>query len=151
MDWLQLLALAFVAVGVLFVGVGVRNLRADRRLRRRGRSADAEITDIRYEWRGTPGERSLIPFAVLRFALPDGRTVETRSGYGLSWPPAKVGDRVEIVYDPENPGRARIVRGLTGAAPTILGVGMIVLGTLLALFGAGFFVLVRALERSGLS
>jgi predicted secreted protein len=38
---------------------------------------------------------------------------------------------------------ARIARGLTGAAPRVMGARLIVVGTGLALFAAGFFVLLR--------
>jgi hypothetical protein len=150
MDVIQLMPLAFVAMGLLFAFLGVRGLTSDARLRRRGLAAEAEITDVRYEWRGdTPGERSRLSFAVLRFALPDGRTVETQASFGASWSPGKVGDRVPILYDPADPTRARIARGMTGAAPRILGAGMIVFGIVFALAGAGFFVLFRLIDLPG--
>jgi hypothetical protein len=52
-----------------------------------------------------------------------------------------VGDRV--VYDTDDPSRARITRG---AAPRLMGAGMIVFGTAFALFGAGFYLLIRAID-----
>jgi hypothetical protein len=147
MDWLRLLPLAFVGGGLFFAVLGVRYLRRDTTFRRRGVAAQADITDVRWEWRGEPGEgSSRIAFAVLRFVLPDGRTVETQANFGMTWSPGKVGDRVDILYDARDPTRARLARGITGAAPTIMGVGMIVFGVLFAVFGAGFFFLVDALN-----
>jgi hypothetical protein len=149
MAWIQLMPLAFVAVGVLIAALGVRGLRADARFRRSGQAAEAEITGMRHEWRGTPGDRSRISFAVLRFVLPDGRTVETQADFAMSWPPRHVGDRVTILYDPDNPARARISRGLTGAAPTIMGAGLLVFGIVFALAGAGFFLIFRLIDVPG--
>ncbi len=44
---------------------------------------------------------------MLRYALPDGSVMETRSERALSGP-AEVGDRVEILYLPDDPSRVRV-------------------------------------------
>jgi hypothetical protein len=44
---------------------------------------------------------------MLRFALPDGSLMETRSERALSGP-AEIGDRVEILYLPDDPSRVRV-------------------------------------------
>ena len=58
---------------------------------------------IRVRVRGT----SSLAFPLLLFTLPDGRLIETRSEVATA-APREVGDRVEIVYLPDEPARARV-------------------------------------------
>ena len=44
-----LMPLAFVATGLLFAWIGIRNVRASDAFRRDALQADAEITDVRWE------------------------------------------------------------------------------------------------------
>ncbi len=143
MEWL---GLAFAAMGLLFVVLGIRGWRADRRFQRVAAEADAEITDVRWETRGPVGDSSHVAFAVLRFALPDGRVVETAADSGGNWRPGKVGERVRILYDPGNPTRARMAGGLSGAAPVLASALMIVVGLLFAIVGSGWFVFFEAFD-----
>jgi hypothetical protein len=142
---MALLPLAFVAFGLFFVYLGVKTLRASATFERVAQPTEAEITDIRWETRGPVGDSSRVAFAVLRFALPDGRTVETQADYGATFRPGRVGDRVPILYHPDDPTRARLARGFTGAAPRILGVILLVFGGLFALAGGAVFAAVQAL------
>jgi hypothetical protein len=68
----------------------------------------------------------------VRFSLPDGRRVETEVALGSRPRILREGQRVTVLYDPDQPRRA----GIEGA----VGMGSVVTG-FLVLFGA-FFVLV---------
>ena len=79
---------------------------------------------------------------MLRFALPDGRTVETQSTWGTNPPPAKPGAQVTVLYDPADPTRASVPAG--GTASFVSWV-IVALGLLLCFVGIAsllFLVLV---------
>jgi hypothetical protein len=143
---MQWMSLGFVALGLFFAYLGVRSLRAANAFDRVALPTDAEITDVRWETRGPAGDSTHVAFAVLRFALRDGRTVETMADFGTNWKPGKVGERVPILYHPDDPTRARIARGFTGAVPRLTGAMLIVFGLLFAIVGTGFFLFFRAFE-----
>jgi hypothetical protein len=148
MEAFGLMPLAFVAMGLLFAWIGIRNVRVSDAFRRDALQADAEITDVRWELVGAMGDRDHLAFPVLRFTLPDGRVVETQSDYGTNWPPGEAGDHVTVMYLPDDPTRARIEGGFTGAAPTMVNGFLAAFGIFFALMGAGFFVLFQALDFS---
>jgi hypothetical protein len=146
MEAFGLMPLAFIAAGLLFAWYGFRNVRATGAFRRAALRTEAEITDVRWEWVGAMGDRDQVAFPVLKFTLPDGRIVETKAEYGTNWPPGKAGDRVTVIYHPDDPTRARIEGGFTGAAPTLVNGFMAVFGIVFALMGAGFFLLFQAVD-----
>jgi hypothetical protein len=146
MGALSLMPLAFVAVGAFFAWYGIRNARAADAFRRAALPAQAEITDVRWEAIGHPGDTDMVAFAVVRFTLPDGRIVETQTDHGTNWPPGKAGDRVDVLYLPDDPTRARIEGGFAGAAPTLVNGFMAAFGVVFALLGVGFFVLFQAID-----
>ena len=97
--------------GFLLIGGGMiaMALRAKRRRARWEEAASrtsGEVTDLRWQSVGQAGDSNLLAFPVLRFSLPDGRTVETQSSWGTNPPAAKPGARVTVLYDPPTP-RAR--------------------------------------------
>lgn len=145
MDVLVLGPAIFVVVGLAFAGLGARTLAAGRAFERTARPAEAEVTDVRWERVGRAGDRSQLAFAVLRFVLPDGRTVETQAMYGTNLPPT-TGARVPILYDPADPTRARIAGGLTGAAPALVSGCFIAFGAVFALVGAALLVLLTQVD-----
>jgi hypothetical protein len=53
---------------------------------------------------------------------------------------------VPILYHPDDPTQARLARGFTGAAPTLTGVLMLIIGILFAVVGAGVFVALQAVD-----
>jgi hypothetical protein len=59
-------------------------------------------------------------YAHFRFADPLGRPVEAKSDFGTMFPRLAPGDPVPVIYDPAEPGHARIDTfvhgGLLGAA-----------------------------------
>jgi hypothetical protein len=146
MEAIGLMPLAFVAAGLLFAWIGIRNVRAGDAFRSVARQTEAEITDVRWEWTGGIGNRNQVAFPVLRFTLPDGQVVETQAEYGTNWPPGQAGDRVTVLYHPDEPSRARIEGGFTGAAPTLVNGFVAAFGIFCALMGGAFFVLFQAVD-----
>ena len=70
---------------------------------------------------------------VVRFALPDGRSVDTATMSARNPPlPAQVGQVVEIQYDPADPTRADLVHGSAlGRVSCVtvgLGIGFVLIG-----------------------
>ena len=98
--------LLLVALLVLAT-LAVRRARADRAFRRAAAPAEAEITDIRWKTVGPLPERDRLAYPLLRFALPDGSVYETRSEVGGA-SRLEVGDRVGVLYLPDDPSRVRV-------------------------------------------
>jgi hypothetical protein len=97
-----LLILALVVLAVL----AVRKRNADRAFHSAAATAEAEVTDVRWKTVGPLPERDRLAYPLLRFALPDGSVIETRSEVATT--EAEVGDRVAVLYLPDEPGRVRI-------------------------------------------
>jgi hypothetical protein len=101
-------ALAVLAVALLLVWLATRRARARSAAFRAGAAhTQAEITDIRWKTVGPLPDRDRLAYPMLRFALPDGSLIETRSEVATA-PACEVGDRVEILYLPDEPRRARV-------------------------------------------
>jgi len=112
-DLFRYLPLAFVAFGLFYAANGVRALLAGRRFERAAHRAEGTVVDVRSRvvrrssssGRGSRSRTIHIP--VVRFAIPDGRTVETESGGGSSFAPT-IGSAVTVLYNPADPARARL-------------------------------------------
>ena len=97
--------LVAVALVVLAV-VAARRTRTDRAFRRVAVAAEGEVTDIRWKTVGPLPERDRLAYPLLRFALPDGSLIECRSEVATT--AVEVGDRVGILYLPDEPSRVRV-------------------------------------------
>jgi len=90
------------------VGVAIHRSVANRAFRRAAVRTEAEITEIRWKDVGPLPDRDRLAFPMLRFTLADGSVYETRSEQPTRRLPGDVGDRVGILYLPDEPGRARV-------------------------------------------
>ena len=129
-----LLGLFFFLLGSAFVRMGVRGRGVSREFERVAQRAQGEVTDIRYERVGPPGDSSSHRIPVLRFTLPDGRVVETEGRMGTSAVTVRTGQRVTVLYDPEQPTRARVEGQFGGGAALAHGCGASI-GALFAVVG----------------
>ena len=103
----MLVALAVLAVALVLVWVATRRARARHAAFREGAvHTQAVITDIRWKTVGPLPERDRLAYPLLRFALPDGSVYEARTEVG--GPPVEVGDRVGVLYLPDDPSRVRV-------------------------------------------
>lgn len=78
---------AFFLLGLAMVLITLRARTARRRFEETAAQAPGEVTDMRWESVGQAGDRSMLAFPIVRFSLPDGRTVETRTRSGSNPPP----------------------------------------------------------------
>jgi Protein of unknown function (DUF3592) len=128
-----LFSLAFAVVGGLIALQGIRSVRAARTFERIAQRADGELLDVRYETVGPAGNSSRQSIPVVRFTLPDGRTVQTEARMGTG-PGFKVkGSEVTVLYDPADPRRARIEGFMAGGGALV--------GGCLTAFGLFFFLI----------
>ena len=100
---------------------GARNSWIDGQLARNGVVALGRVTELRHVPRnpsissGETGPRSRSAQSpVVMFTMRDGDVRMTVGSVNRSPPPWKVGDVVEVVYDPADPGRADLRSELAG-------------------------------------
>ena len=84
-----------------------------------GRSlpAQARVVDLRERSR-VRSQQLPSYFPVVTFDLPDGGVVESEVLYGARPAPARVGETVEVRYDPEDPRRVALAHGTATAGST---------------------------------
>jgi hypothetical protein len=121
------LAFALLGLGLIWAAVSIR--RGDRRFARNARQATGTVVGAR--WRGGGGETAPSAFPVVRFTLPDGRTIEAQSSYGARRAVPE-GATVTLLYDPAEPTRVELEG--SSSSGTFLAV-------ILGFIGAGFFCL----------
>ena len=102
-----LAALIILAI-LIAVGFAIQRRVANRAFARAAVQTEAEITEIRWKAVGPLPERDRLAFPMLRFTLADGSVYETRSERPTRQLEAEIGDRVGILYLPDEPGRARV-------------------------------------------
>jgi hypothetical protein len=122
----------FVLIGGAMVAFSIRGRRARERWEASASSTQGEVTELRWQSLGRPGDTTLLAFPIVRFSLPDGRTVETQSTFGTNPPAAKPGAQVTVLYDPADPTHASLPAGTTASVVSWVLIG---LGALLVLVG----------------
>lgn len=84
---------------------------------------------------GPRGDATLVYFPVVRYPLPDGRVVDFRSPQGSMPAAVRRGERVTVLYDPNDPTNARLEGILSGGC----------LNTFFVVLGAAFVALAVAI------
>jgi hypothetical protein len=109
------MALVFLAIGVPFLVIGARRLRRDRRLRRIGVPAVGQVAGIEINHRRTSNGRKQRVARIVWWHPTSGteQTTEDRY-YDDRW---TEGDRVHVIYDPEDPALAMVAGPAVGGAP----------------------------------
>jgi hypothetical protein len=93
----------FGVLGLLF-GAGAAYLVVDaRKFAATAEHAEGVVTNLALNYRG----RSFVAYPVIRFQGPNG-AVEFQSNLGSNPPIYKVGDKVPLLYRPEDPHDARV-------------------------------------------
>ncbi|MEU5880343.1 DUF3592 domain-containing protein [Spirillospora sp. NPDC047279] len=119
----QVLPPVFVLAGLGFAAFGAHLIRTGRRLRDHGVRVPGTVVRLRWDSNDSGGGTF---YPLLRFRTADGAAVETESDVGTNPAPAREGQQVTVVYDPEKPRRARM--------DTMLGQGA-ALGAVMVAFG----------------
>lgn len=124
----------FAVVGTAFVVAGVRTRRATARFERIAVRVPGQCVDLRLRSRQRGlGERHSAYHPILAFATLDGRQMTVESPWGGIPTPARPGQPVTVLYDPQQPARAR-VDGLMGRG-TFFSVVLILMGGVFAVIG----------------
>jgi hypothetical protein len=133
MQALTVTGAAFAGIGALLFAIGVVITRSNRAFARRALRAPGQVTGVR---RSSPaGATTTIAYPELRFALPDGRLVETVARTGTNFERLQEGDAVTVLYDPADPTKARVDSRKASAGATLLGAGFLVIGGVFVLLG----------------
>lgn len=133
-DPLIVVPVLFTVLGVGFARTGFRIRRTAREFWAVARRAPGVVTDLRYRSAGRDASGGTW-FPVLRFVTADGRQIDTEAMYGRSPAPARRGDEVTVLYDPDDPTQATL-GGRSGGR--LLGTVFIVMGLLFAAIGLMF-------------
>jgi hypothetical protein len=139
-----LFSLTFAVVGGLVALQGIRSLHASRAFEQVAQRADGELVDVRYETVGPAGNSSRTSIPVVRFTLPDGRTVQTEARMGTGPGFRFKGSEVTVLYDPADPRRARI-EGFMAGGGALVGGCLTAFGLLFLLIGLSALVGTRLL------
>ncbi|HEX6677698.1 MAG TPA: DUF3592 domain-containing protein [Actinomycetes bacterium] len=135
----------FAALGAGFVAIGLRTRRSSRAFMARaarvpGLVVDLELHRGRYHHAGDVDSGVWVPR--LEFTTVDGRPVQTLAMYGSVPAPARRGDQVMVLYDPDQPTRAQVADrklasgGCLSAAMLVAGTGALLFGLLFVAIGA---------------
>jgi hypothetical protein len=132
--WAPRVGLA-VGIGLLVAGAAtfVHTLRFVERAER----ATGTVIDLSEVIDRSEGSISVVYHPVVRFTTAEGRTVEFRSPSGSSSPP-DVGDRVGVLYDPDDPQDAELSGFFDLWLFPIVLVPLGILFSIFALFSPGF-------------
>lgn len=132
--------------GIALAISGLRPRRPDAAFVGAARRAPGTISELRWETHGRHGHETRMAFPIVRFTPAGGQAVEVRTSQGRAPAPARKGQAVTVLYDPEDPSRA-LVEDLLGQGRAI-GLGMAVFGVLIALVGVAGTAIVMAVLRS---
>ncbi len=135
----------FAALGAGFVAIGIRTRRSSRAFMARavrvpGLVVDLELHRGRYHKAGDVDSGVWVPR--LEFTTVEGRPVQTLAMYGSVPAPARRGEQVMVLYDPEQPTRVQVADrklasgGCLSVAMLVAGTGALVFGLLFVAIGA---------------
>jgi hypothetical protein len=140
--------LAVVAAGLFLRGLRQRRIAAG--FLDRAVAATAEVVQVEAKDIAFGSEPDTRYYPRVRFVTADGRTVEAESMTDSALPPPRVGQAVDVLYDPERPERVDLVRRanrIDGVGRTSFLMGWLVLSVALATPTA-WLVLVRVVWTS---
>ena len=110
----RLAASVGVLCGLVFLLIAYGGYDADRSLDERGVETEAIVEKVL---------NGRDPQYRVRFTLPDGRVISTRTDYAVG--DAEAGDRIRVEYDPEYPETVSEVGSRDGAALLYGGFGVV--------------------------
>lgn len=135
------MAIVLYAAAVWFTLGHARRSRRNRRFLASSQLISAEVIDIRQQARSAPVLRSAIGttdyFPVVSFSPPGGNQVSAVTLSGAHPAPARVGDIVEVRYNPSDPRQVVLAHGLASLPAGSCGSAILLVG----LFGMATLVL----------
>jgi len=106
----MILGLVFVGVGFLFIGLAVFFLIRTRNFINNSEKTQGQVILNLYQADSEGGGGGYTP--VFEFRTAQGKKVEGSGDLAVNPPQYKVGQTVEVLYDPKKPEEARINKGL---------------------------------------
>lgn len=94
----------FVCFGAVFLVIGLFTLRANLNLVRVGRHATGTVVEL---VRSRDKDGDVVYYPIVQYTPDNGDRVTFKSNVGSSHAPS-VGEKVQIVYNPQNPKQAAI-------------------------------------------
>ena len=123
-------------VGAVFIAAGL--FLAIRTVRINGKCtvpAVARVVRIDEEWSSSAdGAGSWSYFPVFQFTTESGRVIEARAAIGRGKSPYRIGQSVELRYDPDKPEQIAVKKDI---------IVMFVFGLVFAAIGAGVLILMK--------
>jgi hypothetical protein len=104
---LLLVGVIFVAIGAVFIGLGIFFFIRTRRFLRTAAEAPGTIVELR-ESSGSEG--GTVYSAVVEFQTADSRSIRWEESMASNPPAGQPGDTLVMKYDPANPNKARIAK-----------------------------------------
>jgi hypothetical protein len=99
-------ARGLLVVGVLIIAWGANSWWSTSRFAARALSAPGEVIELKVHHDSEDNSNTYSP--VFRYTLPNGRQITLESGV-RTYPPAyQVGERVQVLYEPDDPAEAKI-------------------------------------------
>ncbi|MEU9889905.1 DUF3592 domain-containing protein [Sphaerisporangium sp. NPDC051011] len=132
MSTTALMVLIFGVIALVFGGIGLGALMSARDFRRIAQRVPGEVVRLR-ESRDSEGS---VYYPTIRFMTLNGQYVEAETHFGSNPPPARVGGRVTVLYDPARPDRIRLEGFWAGGK---------LIGVLFASLGLVFLVVAAAI------
>jgi Protein of unknown function (DUF3592) len=134
---LLLVGVIFVAIGAVFIGLGIFFFIRTRRFLRTAAEATGTIVELR-ESSGSEG--GTVYSAVVEFQTADGRSIRWEESMASNPPAGQPGEQLVMKYDPANPNTARIAKATRMWFMPVLfgGLGLLffVIGVVLTIAGA---------------
>lgn len=93
----------FLGISVVFILIGISMIRKAKRLRRIGRKAMATVIKNKYS---TDDEGSAEHIPVVEFRTEKHEVITMELSYGNTAEPKEIGEKIEILYNPNNPREA---------------------------------------------
>lgn len=133
----------FIVIGLVFVGIAVLKAQGARRFLSTAIEAEGQIVD--YTQKQNFDDERLMYSAVFEFTTADGQVTRVTANTSSSSKPA-VGRQVRVLYDPQDPQRARLKSwAALWMLPTVFGA----LGAMLILLGVGVWTGTRPRPTRG--
>jgi hypothetical protein len=139
---LLLVGVVFGGVALVLLGVCTLLVLNDREFRSTAVETTGTVVAYETHYDTDEGRRRESYSPVVRFTAPDGRQLEARTNVSTSSRP-RIGDRVTVLYQPDDPADARIDTATTRLVGPLITGG---LGGIFAIVGA---ILLIAYRRTG--
>lgn len=135
-----------VLFGLLLCGFGFHLLLEQKYMSNEGVSAEGRVVEMHSEYSSdSDGGGSYVYYPVVEFKDMNDQAVIFRDRIGSNPAPYRIGETVDVLYDPANPGRSFIDRGAWNWLPSL---ALLTAGILALWFGVNSLLAIRGRRLS---